>query len=357
MSIEEKQVLQTKPKYDFVVYIGRFSPLHSGHMKTIERAFSQGKHVIILIGSSFQARTLKNPWSWTEREKMIRDSFFDRMIPKGGDANGRMTIVPLRDYLYNDQQWFADVQNQVSKISNDNQNIAIIGHDKDHSSYYLKHFPQWNFINVEHIDGLNATDIRNPFFKTGVIAAPHHFVPEPVFNFLNEFKKTENYSSLCNEYSFVEKYKQQFSGLKYPPIFVTADAVVIQSGHVLLVKRKAFPGKGLFALPGGFLRENERIIDCMIHELKEETKLKVPAAVLKGSIVKNSVFDAPERSSRGRTITHAWLIELEAGELPKVKGSDDAEKAFWMPLGDALNNSELFFEDHHSIISYFLGVL
>jgi bifunctional NMN adenylyltransferase/nudix hydrolase len=67
------------------------------------------------------------------------------------------------------------------------------------------------------------------------------------------------------------------------------------------------------------------------------------------------VFDAPGRSQRGRTITHAIHISLDDGEwnLPKVKGSDDAECARWIPIS-ALNSEEIF-EDHYDIIQFFLG--
>jgi bifunctional NMN adenylyltransferase/nudix hydrolase len=74
---------------------------------------------------------------------------------------------------------------------------------------------------------------------------------------------------------------------------------------------------------------------------------------LKGSIRRRRVFDAPYRSQRGRTITHAFLIELPpAAALPGVKGGDDARHAFWLPLGHV--ESERLFEDHYSIIQAML---
>ena len=127
------------------------------------------------------------------------------------------------------------------------------------------------------------------------------------------------------------------------------------SGHVLMIKRKACPGMGLWALPGGFLNQNERILDGMIRELKEETGIKVPVPVLIGNIKGQQVFDDPNRSLRGRTITHAFFIELPAGELPHIKGMDDAEKAKWIPL--SFIREEELFEDHYQILNTFLGSL
>ena len=155
-----------------------------------------------------------------------------------------------------------------------------------------------------------------------------------------------------------QKYRKQWENTPYPVIFQTVDSVVIQSGHVLMVKRKSEPGKGLWALPGGFLDANKdkSVLDCAIRELKEETGIKVPVPVLRGNIVTTKVFDDPHRSSRGRTITHASLIHLPADvTLPKVKGSDDAKVAKWWPLADI--KREILFEDHKDIIDHLTAML
>jgi bifunctional NMN adenylyltransferase/nudix hydrolase len=161
--------------------------------------------------------------------------------------------------------------------------------------------------------------------------------------------KTKEYKNLCAENLFIKDYKKQWESSPYPPTFVTVDSLVTQSGHILLIKRKSAPGKGLWAIPGGFIKEDEKIVDSMIRELREETKIRVPAPVLKGSIIKSEVFDDPKRSMRGRTITHAFHIALPPNvELPPVKGSDDADKAVWFPISEVYR--EMMYEDHYDII-------
>jgi bifunctional NMN adenylyltransferase/nudix hydrolase len=187
-----------------------------------------------------------------------------------------------------------------------------------------------------------------------------NIIPLSVKNYIEEItlisydEKSTWYENILNEYNMIKSYKKSWEAAPYPPTFVTTDAVVIQSGYVLMVKRKFAPGKGLWALPGGFLEQSETLIDGMIRELREETKLKVPVPVIKGSIKQQKQFDKPDRSSRGRTITTAFLVDLGYGELPKVKGTDDAEKAKWIPLGEV--DREKCFEDHFSIISHFTGI-
>ena len=336
-------------KFDVVVFIARLQPLHNSHLAVIKKALFQADKVLVLIGSSHQPRTAKNPFIFQERADMVN---FGLSI----DEQKRIACVPLEDNLYNDQAWVTEVQQEVEKISAGK--VGIIGHIKDDSSYYIKMFPQWDFIDCGYMEVLHSTEIRDMYFAPGVnLNYLVGVVPNNVLTFLNEFKKTEDYQQIVREKDFIAKYKQQFANLPYPPIFVTTDAVVIQSGHVLMIRRRSEPGKGLLALPGGFLdaRGDKSMEDGMIRELFEETGIKVPEKVLRGNIKQVKVFDAVDRSVRGRTITHAFKIVLSEGEwaLPKLRAGDDAEKAIWVPIGQI--KKEECFEDHHSILMYFLG--
>ena len=345
--------VSTSKAFDFLVFIGRFQPLHNGHYHVICTALEQAERVIILIGSSHQPRSIRNPWTFAEREQHIRSAF-------DADTQARLIIRPLMDDLYNDQNWVAQVQQSVNgvvcqfppKVGSSTPNIGLIGHSKDHTSYYLALFPQWKSLSVPEWGNLSSTPLREQYFLKGQIADAF---PASIQQLLADFKNTSAYEYIVGEWQFIQDYQKGWAQAPYPPIFVTVDAVVIQSGHILLVERKARPGKGQLALPGGFLNTEEKIRDAVLRELREETRLKIPTPVLAGSISKSQVFDDPHRSSRGRTITHAYLIELKPDiqGLPKVKGSDDAKQAFWLPLAEL--NPEHMFEDHFHIIKTLVG--
>ncbi len=343
-------------EFDFLVFIGRFQPFHNGHLQVIKTGLAQAKQLIILCGSAHQPRSVRNPWTISERETMIRGAL-------SNDENLRIHIAPLMDIVYNDESWVRNVQATVNGLVTAHHGIphkpakvGLIGHSKDQSSYYLNLFPQWGAVNVENYQGISATPVRELIFGSrNSDEALDQWLPENVRQQLVKFSETSAFSDIKDEQAFVLKYQQAWNAAPYPPTFVTVDAVVIQSGHVLMVERKARPGKGLLALPGGFVNPSEKLVDACLRELKEETKLKVPVPVLKGSIRSQQVFDDPYRSARGRTITHAFYIELSPNkELPKVKGSDDAKHAFWVPLAE-LNPGNLF-EDHYFIIQEMTGM-
>lgn len=338
-------------KYDAAVFIGRFQPFHVGHESVIREALNQAKEVIVVVGSSFAARNIRNPFTFEERKAMIKAVFPQETVK----------VVPVADYPYDDGKWIAAIQSLVSatmSFTPDPINVALIGHKKDESSYYLNLFPRWDSISVASHDGINATEIRNALFE-GELAEVYDwrsFMPKEVKTVIKPIANlTKDFKVLFQEYQMIKKYKEAWNSAPYPPTFMTTDTVVVQSGHILLVKRGAMPGKGQWALPGGFLNQNEKMLDGAIRELKEETKIKVPVPVLYGSIVNEKMFDAPYRSTRGRTITMAYHIDLGFDKnLPKVKGSDDAELAKWVPFSEV--KREEMFEDHFFIIDYFLNI-
>jgi bifunctional NMN adenylyltransferase/nudix hydrolase len=338
-------------KYPLAVVIGRFQPFHNGHLALIKKASQIGDQVLVLLGSAHAAPNIKNPFTFLEREQMIYDACEDEGIKT-------VRIEPITDNLYSDNDWIKQIQAKIDKFkefTKGDDGVVIVGHHKDDSSYYLDIFPNFDLIKVPTTEiELDSTTIRSMFFGNSMI--PMQVLPRAVEVFLFDYmRKNKKHSDIAEEYKFIQEYKTKFANAPFAPTFVTTDAVVLNNGYILLVKRRMAPGKGLWALPGGFLNQNERIVDGTIRELQEETRIKVSADILYRSIRDTHVFDAPGRSLRGRTITHASLIQLYESKLPGVRGSDDAERAKWFSINDLYKMQEKMYEDHFSIATYFIN--
>ena len=356
----------TTATFDFLVFIGRFQPFHNGHALVVQRALEQANKLILLIGSAHRPRCTRNPFTYVEREQMIRSTL-------SAEDNERVIIHPVMDSTYNDDVWISNVRKTVAGIVTAHHvqphreaNIGLIGHNKDNTSYYLGLFPTWSSVDVQNRAEMSATDVRDAIFKsdtgrwedyrTSVSENAGSLVPPEVLKFLNEFVQSDDFKHLRDEYDYIRRYRAGWDDAPYEPMFLTVDAVVVQSGHVLLIERRARPGKGQWALPGGFVSPAETLKESMLRELKEETRIKLPLPVLAGSIKAECIFDDPFRSSRGRTVTHAYFIHLPpTTSLPKVKGGDDALHAFWVPLAEL--NPQQMFEDHYFIIQRMVGQL
>lgn len=339
-------------RFKRAILIGRFQPTHNGHLANFLQGFDIADEVIVLLGSAYQPRTPKNPFTHLERAEMITQSI------EAARPGAVFHIRAIEDFKYSNNAWISEVQRIVKSITVDinDKDIAILGYDKDDSSWYNHAFPEWTFVELKGFvefgsKPIDATKVRELFFE-GHLDFMRSAVPEPVFKYMQRWAKTSAYEQMVEEYLFYKDYHKKWEHAPFVPIFQTTDAVVIQGGHILLIERGHAPGKGLWALPGGFLNPRETIEDCVVRELIEETKIKVPEIVLRKSITYHKVFDHPDRDLRGRTITQAFLFELTGGDgtLPRVKGADDAKKAKWFKLSEVEQMGEMIYADHKHII-------
>ena len=339
-------------KRPYGVIIGRFQPYHMGHKSMLEDALKDYEKVVLVLGSAQSAPSIKNPFTPQSREQMIRACLTEAQ-------NKSLSFVGVRDYPYTLNIWLTEVRVKVLReLKTIDNKIDIIGHYKDKSSFYLKLFPSWQFneITIRH-GGISATKIRELILAKETKGLKEN-LPKPVLDFVTIFMETQVCKDLQDEYQFIQEYKKktQFVGCDFQPMFVTTDCVVVQSGHVLVIRRRMNPGKGKLALPGGFLQQSETLEEGAIRELKEETKIKINKNILRANIKDKNTFDNPGRSLRGRTITTAFFIPLEENlkhGLPFVEGADDANEAFWLPLADVGRLEDEFFEDHSHIIRHF----
>lgn len=339
---------ETVKPYDLAVYVGRFQPPHAGHFDLIRHALKLADRALIAIGSAGAARRPDTaPFTADEREAMIVAG----LTP---EEDARASFIHVPDYGDLDR-WARAVRDAAAPFAA--TRIAMIGCFKDATSRYLRAFPEWSLETLDPLQGgLAATDLRRRYFDRqsvdGFLAHPATPVPDGVRQWLAAFVQTAEYADLADEWDFAQRYREAWSAAPYPPVFVTADAVVLHRGDILLIQRKARPGKGLWAVPGGFVEQDELVIDGAIRELVEETGLALSEDELRAALRDAAVFDDPRRDIRGRMITHAAFFHLpDAMERPGASAADDAADLRWQALAD-LRRDQLY-GDHYQIIRRF----
>jgi len=330
-----------KKEFEYANVIGRYQPVHYAHSELFKLAFSVAEKVNIIIGSDRKAPDPHDPFSSDERRELI-DGMLD------AEERKRVAFLPIMDYLYNEDDWLVATQQKIADMTEDSKSIALVGHKSDVTSYYLDSFPAWKFIDYKPSHNIHATEIRGHFFRYD--NAYKETLHKNTIAWMESFKKTQKFITLKDSFDDLAEYHEKWRGSPFIPIFNTVDTVVKKSGHILLVRRRGRYGRGLFALPGGFVNPNETLLQSAIRELKEETAIAMPKEQLYAAVKGSRPFDHPRRSLRGRTITQAFKLDLGVGSLPKVKGEDDADKAFWMPTNEVYAHPEWFFEDHWHII-------
>jgi bifunctional NMN adenylyltransferase/nudix hydrolase len=338
--------MSTEQAADLAVVIGRFQPFHLGHLALLEHALAVAPRALLIVGSARGPRQAKNPFSADERIGSIRESL-------SAEQRERVSFATVRDY-YDEPRWAGAVKAAVARLSAGP--VALVGFHKDDSSSYLSIFPEWRELALPRQAPIDGTALRQLYFgagaalPAGLVAA----VPPATAQFLAEFRRTPHFERLREELVTLERNRQEYG----TGPFVTVDAVVTQNDQLLLVQRGRAPGAGQWALPGGFLEGSERLLNAALRELREETLVTLPDSELRAAFRSVAVFDHPQRSQRGRTITHAHHFALppSASAPPRVEGADDAQAAKWTPIADLPNMTEELFEDHFQIIDHFLNV-
>ena len=136
------------------------------------------------------------------------------------------------------------------------------------------------------------------------------------------------------------EYLASYDIRSYPCYAVTADVALFsmltresdnyrkersKALSVLLIHRRAHPGRGRLALPGGFLRPDETVEACALRELREETGLTP------GALLPLGVYSAADRDPRGRVISNAFLSAVP--ERPfELHADSDADDADWYEI-------------------------
>jgi bifunctional NMN adenylyltransferase/nudix hydrolase len=364
MDISKNNLLQYKHRKmamnsNLIVFIGRFQPLHIGHVGIIEKALEMAQWLMIVIGSANEPPSPKNPFSFQERKDMIRACF-------DFQTQQRIRFVPSEDWMYEQDRWEQEIYTPVRKFADSKhiQTISLIGHRKDQSSFYLSCFPMWKLIEVERLSEANSTDIRSKWYEHGKLMSDS-LISNDVWDYLltqngtfderNDLGLDDRIEMLSKQVFEQRKYIELWKHSPYTPIFQAADSLVTAtlSGkqHILLVHRK---GNGLLALPGGHLDPQETLEECARRELAEETGVVLPDSL---RWMSNKRFDAPDRSPWRRMITdvfHFSLDELDARDkqylVVSIQAGSDAEVCRWYRI-DSLQRSR-FHDDHYQIIKH-----
>ncbi|AVP58733.1 NUDIX domain-containing protein [Pulveribacter suum] len=341
--------------HDIAILIGRFQPVHAGHLALLHAALARARRVIVIAGSAHQARSPKNPFTWQERQAMLHGA-----LP--ADDAARVAVLPVRDY-YDQARWVAAVRAAVAPHANTDARIALVGHFKDASSSYLAWFPDWELVDLPRQGDMDATRIRDAWLGAAAgaldaaLAPLAAQIPAPTLALLRAVAATPEYAELQQEWRMLRQYRAAWACAPYTPVFVTVDALVRCQGRVLLIRRAQAPGRGLMALPGGFIEPRETLWRSCLRELAEETQCALPEARLHEALRDVAVFDHPDRSQRGRVISHVHYFDLgDAGPLPAVQAADDASEAHWVPVAQLAGMEAQFHDDHFHILDHFLGL-
>lgn len=335
-------------RYRLAVCIARLQPPQRRHVEAARALAADHDAVWLVCGGVTQAASVLNPWSFDERCALLALAWPPPLAP---------VVLPVADCWYDDARWAGAVRGAVlaqaarAGIDALRLDIDLVPLERGSTSFYAMCFPDWR-VREPHVD-LPAFDrtLHERLLGRDPLAAPVASVPAETRAALVATLDDAVRRELREEMAFITHYREAWHAAPFPPIFVTVDALVTHGDCVLVIRRGRRPGHGLLALPGGFIDPDEALCDSALRELREETGLVLPAS----AATSVRVFDHPQRSLRGRTITHLHRYALDGTQpAPAVQAGDDAAEALWLPFADA--RPQAFFEDHYAMLQLELGL-
>lgn len=182
---------------DAAVLIGRYQPFHNGHLALLRRALELGEWCVVVLGSTQESLTERNPFTWEERAEMICGSV------RAADR-ARLIFVPMPD-LFDEPRWAAEVQRLVTAELGERHtapqpSIVLVGHFKDPTSEYLRAFPDWPLVHVDSVPDLHATDLRAWYLSQPLeeaLARIEPLVPASTLAFLRRWADGPGYRILA----------------------------------------------------------------------------------------------------------------------------------------------------------------
>ena len=117
--------------------------------------------------------------------------------------------------------------------------------------------------------------------------------------------------------------------------------------QILLIQRGVEPFKDTWAIPGGFVKENESLDKAALRELKEETGAN------NVYLEQLYSFGEPKRDPRGRVVSVAYFALVPPDQMGRLKARSDAKAVGWFSVKKV---PKLAF-DHKEILKYALARL
>lgn len=286
-------------------YVGRFQPLHKGHISVIEKALTEVDELIIGIGSSQYGYTKTNPFTLEERIEMIEKS-----------VTGNYKIVPIPD-LDDFPAWVAHVEKITPKFD-----VVYTGSP---ITKELFHQAGYDVRDIVLTAGPSGTKIRELITKGDESWKDH---------------VNEETAEVIQKRFGEERIKHLYINEKYPKPTMTVDGIIEYNDGIVLIKRKNTPYSNMYALPGGHVETGENVEKAVVREIEEETGLEFK---IKGFL---GVYSDLGRDPRGYYATTVFYGEGK-GEL---KAGDDASEV--IVIKDV--KDKLAF-DHNKILEDYRG--
>jgi len=164
------------------LFVGRFQPIHKGHVQIVKDVLKKVDELIIVVGSAQYSHRLDNPFTAGERITMIRKALEGEKVPLS-----RCWVVPVPD-VHIHMMWVAEVVGYTPKFDIVFTNEPLTRRLFIEAGYRVESIP---FYKREIY---SATEIRERMLSN---KGWEELVPEGVVQFIKEIGGVERIRELA----------------------------------------------------------------------------------------------------------------------------------------------------------------
>lgn len=331
------------------VYGGAFDPITRAHLeiiKTIQKVRKENDEFFVLISNNDEK---EYKTSLDDRFSVVKATFLDVFKDKAPAIieQDKRTFMFLKEHfaqqdeeitiVVGQDEWHALLEGKWvhHKELLKTYNFIVIARESDEErkphDIFIKDV---TYLKIKNMTEVSSSKVREIFYRnpnTQYKEVHDHLVPATYHAVLNERLYNQNGPDYAQEeQEFLVKYAKQKEENHWGEPSVTTDIVAHNGDKILLIRRKKPPFKNYWALPGGFFEPDDAdLCDGAAREFREETTISLPSDKFVQIKAYGHNFDP-----RMKICDVAFSVRVNAKDMKKAVGADDAAEAKWFDIND-----------------------
>ncbi len=165
------------------LYLGRFQPIHNGHVWAIRHALKTCDELVIAVGSAQKSHELHDPFTTGERLQMIRLALKEAKID-----SDRVSVIPIPDTWESHSLWVSRVKSYCDSFDTVFSNQPLVARLFKEAGFKVEKFPLYKR------NMLSGTQLRKRMIEGG---SWEPYLPRSVAKFIRDRKLLERLRELA----------------------------------------------------------------------------------------------------------------------------------------------------------------
>ena len=315
------------------IIIGRFQPVHYGHLSLINTSKTNNDKTLVIMGSVNRLPNYNNPLTTEERKKLL-----ETLVTPADDW-----VLQQQKDRPTDDEWVQDIVARVNNIEEDPTQVTLYCGKKDEEFY------RSNFIyNVEVVkeEDISCVDIRHAWYQESLWTVEDSL---PISS-AAALELSDNFQELRDEWDLINNYPSQAEETYPNPV---SYAVIVQDNKILIKYRDEIIGYQQPGLPGLYVLNTETTLDSCIRNTKVDTNIDLEMLIINGEAVCMAQAVEENLDSLGvRTLGVNYLFIIKPDVSLEITSDSD-----WIPMKDILEENTLLFYNHNLVAQRLLSKL